>query len=63
MKFKSSPSGKVVKSLKDYSYFLPNPLPPKISISDMGLVKLLSKAVQAVSQLAGIGYTIPNPSF
>lgn len=63
MKFTSSPSGQVIKSSKDYWYFLPNPLPPKLEINDMKFLNLLSTADRAVSQLAGVGYTIPNPSF
>jgi len=63
MKFRSSPSGQVIKSVRGYDYFLPNPLPPDIDFNDIGFIKLLSEADQAISQLAGLGYTIPNPSF
>jgi len=63
MRFSTSPTGKVIKALQGYSYFLPDPLPPKLDISDMRFLKLLSDADRAVSQLAGLGYTIPNPSF
>ena len=62
MQLTASPSGKVVKAPQQYHYFLPNKLPPDIKIPDMSFLKLLSEADRAVSQLSGLGYTIPNPS-
>ena len=59
----SSPSGRFIKSPKGYSYFLPHKLPPKIKITDMGLINLLANAMGSISQLAGLEYTVPNPNF
>lgn len=61
MQFKTSPSGQVVKSPQQYHYFLPDKLPPKLDFSEMSLINLLSEADRAISKLAGLGYTIPNP--
>lgn len=43
-----------------YHAFLPAPLPPKLRYDD-ALVLALSKADTALSELAGVGRTLPNP--
>jgi cell filamentation protein, protein adenylyltransferase len=58
-----NPAGRIVRALKGYDYFLPAPLPPKLAITDLGFISLIARASQAVGKLAGLGYTIPNPSF
>lgn len=51
-----------MKSPRDYYYFLPNKLPPRIQGSDINL-RLLSDADRTLGRLAGLGYTVPNPRF
>lgn len=62
--FQHSPSGRLVNTrihLVPYSAFVPNPLPPEIQPS-WRLTTLISEADRAVSELAGIGRTIPDPA-
>ncbi len=62
-RFKSSPSGKPIKVGRgDAAYwaFVPNPLPPDLE-PDWELMGVLSKADRALSELAGVGRTLPNP--
>lgn len=63
--FDASPSGQVIKAPQDYKYFLPNKLPPNITpqITELSFLRVLSDADRAISQLAGLGYSIPNPGF
>jgi Fic family protein len=44
-----------------YLTFFPNPLPPKLS-ADWELTRQLSDADRALSELGGLGRTLPNPS-
>ncbi|MEX0786830.1 MAG: Fic family protein [Dehalococcoidia bacterium] len=55
-----SPVGRWEKSLEGYTTFLPAPLPRTLDIKPE-LVYLLDSASRAVSVLAGIGETLPNP--
>ena len=56
-----TPSGKIIKSLgKDYSFYLPNPLPPKIDWS-LNLVNALSNADRLLGYLAGECGKLSNP--
>lgn len=50
----------LVKTQKDYLAYSPPPLEPQISIQ-MDLVNKLSEADRSLSELAGIGRTLPNP--
>jgi len=59
-KFQHSPTGRLVKTPRDYWAFVPHPLPPRLSY-DSPLVALLSEADRALSRLAGVGERLPNP--
>lgn len=62
--FKNSPAGKLVETrihLIPYWAFVPNPLPPEITPS-WKLAGLISEADRAISELAGVGRTIPDPA-
>ena len=61
--FENSPAGRVIKAGQgDAAYwaFIPNPLPPDLS-ADWELTRLLSEADRALSELGGLGRTLPNP--
>ncbi len=57
--FSKSAPGRVVRTLREYYAFVPNPLPPKLDIA--ALVPLLEEASHAVGDLKGVGYRLPNP--
>jgi Fic family protein len=62
-RFKSSSSGKPIKVGRGdtaFYAFIPNPLPPDIE-PDWGLMGVLSQTDRALSELAGVGRTLPNP--
>jgi len=59
----SSPSGRLItvgKGEGAYRAFMPDPLPPQLSV-DWDLARSLSEADRALSELAGVGRTLPNP--
>ena len=61
--FRDSSSGEVVKVGDGeiaYWAFVPHPLPPELE-ADWALAKAISEADRAVSELAGVGRTMPNP--
>ncbi len=58
--FTEEKNGRVIKTQLDYWTFLPNPLPPSLSLS-WELVNQLSEADRALSELAGTARTLPNP--
>ncbi len=61
--FEGSTSGKVIQvGLGDAAYwaFVPHPLPPRLP-ADWELTSALSAADRALSELAGLGRTMPNP--
>ena len=60
MDIQKSLSGKVIKSPKGYSYYLPNPLPPVIEWNNQ-LVNTLSRADYLLGKLAREGSKLPNP--
>lgn len=60
-KFKKSPSGKVIKTDRDYWAFVPNRLPPKIAFN-ANLIKLLAEANLLVGKLSEAGNQLPNPN-
>lgn len=60
MNIKESISGKVVKTNKGYSTYVPNPLPPIIKWDDR-LVNSLSRADFLLGKLAREGTNLPNP--
>ncbi len=53
-------ASRVVLTPQGFYAFIPATLPPHIGF-DAGLVKLLSKADTALSDLSGLGRTLPNP--
>lgn len=62
-RFQDSSAGQVVKGRDgDLAYwaFVPYPLPPEIE-PDWALTHTLSEADRALSELAGVGRTMPNP--
>ncbi|RME90529.1 MAG: Fic family protein [Anaerolineae bacterium] len=62
-RFRDSKSGQVIqvgKGKTAYWAFVPHPLPPNIP-PDWGLTRALSEADRALSELAGLGRTMPNP--
>lgn len=60
MDIQQSPAGKIAKSLKGYSSFIPNPLPPDIEWNNQ-LVGVLSHANFVLGKLAREGSKLPNP--
>lgn len=52
--------GRLVKGAHGYWAYVPNPLPPGIDIT-LDLVNEMSRADRALSELAGIARTLPNP--
>lgn len=62
--FENSLAGKVIQVGQGevaYWAFIPNPLPPNL-LANWDLTKLLSEADRALSELAGLGRTLPNPN-
>ncbi len=60
MDIKETVSGRVIKSPKGYSAYLPNPLPPNLDW-DIQLVGSLSRADYVLGKLAREGSRLPNP--
>ncbi len=58
--FEASKNGQVIKTAKNYYAFVPADLPPGLALS-WDLVNRNSKADRALSELAGITKTLPNP--
>jgi Fic family protein len=58
--FTEEKNGRLIKTSLDYWAFLPNPLPPQLTLS-WDLVNQLSEADRALSELAGTARTLPNP--
>lgn len=62
-RFRHTKSGQVIQIGQGeaaYWAFVPHPLPPDIT-ADWELTRTLSEADRALSQLAGLGRTMPNP--
>ena len=62
-RFRNSTAGQVVRVGQGetaYWAFVPHPLPPNLP-SDWELTRCLSEADRALSELAGLGRTMPNP--
>lgn len=60
-KFQNSPTGRILKTVKDYHAFIPNPLPPQVKYS-REMVNLLSDATLKLGNLNGVGTMLPNPN-
>lgn len=58
--FRDEKSGRLIKGTQGYWAFVPNNLPPDLSIT-IDLVNQLSEADRALSELAGVARTLPNP--
>jgi Fic family protein len=58
--FKASETGKVIRASQGYWAFVPAPLPPSLQY-DAELVRQLSRADSALSELSGLGRQLPNP--
>jgi Fic family protein len=58
--FNEHKPGHLVRTPQGYSAFAPNPLPPKLDVS-WRLVKQVSDADRAMSELAGLVRMLPNP--
>src|SRR5262245_21247331 len=58
--FSEHKPGRLVGTPQGYLAFAPNPLPPKLDIS-WRLVKQVSDADRAMSELAGLASMLPNP--
>jgi len=62
-RFRDSPAGHIIRVGQGeaaYWAFVPNPLPPDLT-PDWELGRRLSDADRALSELAGVGRTMPNP--
>ena len=57
--FKSIRAGKVIKTDRDYSAFVPNALPPELQYSTE-LINLLAEANRHLGNLNGVGALLPN---
>ena len=60
MDIANTPAGKILKHIKGYEAFLPNPLPPNIEWNTQ-LVNALSRADYLLGKLAREGSKLPNP--
>ncbi|MGH8122662.1 MAG: Fic family protein [Rudaea sp.] len=58
--FHAPAAGKVLRTPQGYVAFVPAPLPPQIDF-DIDLVRALSRADAALSELSGLGRILPNP--
>jgi Fic family protein len=58
--FHAPEAGRVIQTPTGYHAFVPSPLPPAIPWSDE-LVRTLSQADAALSELSGLGSLLPNP--
>ncbi len=58
--FTGDSSGKVAKTPQGYWAYIPSPLPPTLTLS-WELVQQNSEADRALSELAGVARTLPNP--
>ncbi len=58
--FGPNKAGQLIRTKKDYWAFVPAPLEPELEL-DLQLVNTLSGADRALSELAGIARTLPNP--
>ncbi|MGH7005020.1 MAG: Fic family protein, partial [Alphaproteobacteria bacterium] len=57
--FRTSSSGKVIRTVRGAYAFVPNPLPPRLLLEP--LVGVIADASQRLGELAGIGHGLANP--
>lgn len=58
--FKQNEYGRLLGTPQGYWAYVPNPLEPRLELQ-LSLIRGLSEADRALSELAGIGRTLPNP--
>lgn len=58
--FQAPQAGRVIRTPQGYAAFIPAPLPPVLQYTP-ALVRLLSAADAALSELSGLGSVLPNP--
>lgn len=58
--FQAPQAGRVIRTAQGHHAFVPAPLPPAIDYTP-ALVRLLSVADAALSELSGLGQVLPNP--
>ena len=58
--YEAPEAGRVVRTAQGHHAFVPAPLPPSIEYTP-ALVRLLSVADAALSELSGVGHILPNP--
>ncbi len=58
--FKNGKPGKLIKGTQGYWAFVPDPLPPELSL-DWDLANSLSRADRALSELSGLAKNLPSP--
>ena len=58
--FHTAVAGRVISTPQGYAAFVPAPLPPEIAYSP-ALVRAISDADAALSELSGLGHRLPNP--
>ncbi|MCK4644804.1 MAG: Fic family protein [Candidatus Aminicenantes bacterium] len=62
-KFKNSPTGRLIKTTRNYWAFIPNPLPPAgLDKFSAEFVRILSEAEQGIGVLKSLSKLIPNPN-
>lgn len=57
--FKESPTGTLIPTIEGQQAFVPNPLPPGIEYA--AIIEPLSRAMQAIGELNGLGRQLENP--
>jgi Fic family protein len=58
--YQAPEAGRVIRTAQGYNAFIPAPLPPQLQYTP-ALVRLLSVADAALSELSGLGHVLPNP--
>lgn len=58
--YQAPEAGRVIRTAQGYNAFVPAPLPPPLQYTP-ALVRLLSVADAALSELSGLGHVLPNP--
>lgn len=58
--YQAPQAGRVIRTAQGYNAFVPAPLPPQLEYTP-ALVRLLSVADAALSELSGLGQVLPNP--
>ncbi len=61
--FKYSTTGRIIRTLRDYEAFVPNPVPRSLTYKDTKIKRMLGDAERTLGKLGGIGYLVPNPDF